>query len=77
MNGDFSGKPIAVPMLTNILPEFQQFLVDKGFASKKHAPFYARWTNYLDHRQAGRSLIVKPHRLTLETYFSRLNSGIF
>lgn len=32
-------------MLNNILPEFQQFLVDKGFASKRHAPFYARWAS--------------------------------
>ncbi len=32
-------------MLNNILPKFQQFLVDKGFASKKHAPFYARWAS--------------------------------
>ncbi|MDD5645349.1 MAG: integron integrase [bacterium] len=32
-------------MLSNILPEFQDFLVDKGFASKKHAPFYARWAS--------------------------------
>jgi integron integrase len=32
-------------MLDNILPEFQQFLVDKGLASKRHAPFYARWAS--------------------------------
>jgi integron integrase len=32
-------------MQNNILPEFQQFLVDKGFASKKHAPFYALWAS--------------------------------
>jgi len=32
-------------MLNNILPEFQEFLVDKGFVSKKHAPFYARWVS--------------------------------
>jgi integron integrase len=30
-------------MINNILPEFQKFLTDKGLASKKHAPFYARW----------------------------------
>lgn len=32
-------------MLSNILPEFQDFLIDKGFASKRHAPFYARWAS--------------------------------
>ncbi len=32
-------------MLDNILPEFQQFLADKGFTSKRHAPFYAHWVS--------------------------------
>ncbi len=32
-------------MLDTILPEFQQFLIDKDFASQKHAPFYARWVS--------------------------------
>ncbi len=32
-------------MIDNILPEFQKFLIDKGFVSKRHAPFYARWAS--------------------------------
>lgn len=45
MNGAFSEKPMVLPILNNILPEFQQFLVVKGFTSKRHAPFYARWAS--------------------------------
>lgn len=32
-------------MLEDILPDFQKFLVSRGFADKKHAPFYARWVS--------------------------------
>ncbi len=32
-------------MLDTILPEFQQFLINRDFASQKHAPFYARWVS--------------------------------
>jgi integron integrase len=32
-------------MLEDILPDFQKFLVSRGFADKKHAPFYSRWVS--------------------------------
>ncbi|HOX10231.1 MAG TPA: integron integrase [Candidatus Omnitrophota bacterium] len=32
-------------MFEDILPDFQGFLVSRGFADKKHAPFYARWVD--------------------------------
>jgi integron integrase len=32
-------------MLENILPDFQKFLISRGLADKKHAPFYARWVS--------------------------------
>ncbi len=32
-------------MLDNILPEFQQFLLNKGLTSKRYVPFYARWAS--------------------------------
>ncbi len=32
-------------MFVDILPDFQKFLVSRGFADEKHAPFYARWVS--------------------------------
>ncbi|MFA5149118.1 MAG: integron integrase [Candidatus Omnitrophota bacterium] len=32
-------------MLENVLPVFQGFLISRGLADKKHAPFYARWVS--------------------------------
>jgi integron integrase len=36
---------IATTAKNEILPEFQKFLIDKGFASERHAPFYALWVS--------------------------------
>ncbi len=32
-------------MLESVLPGFQEFLISRGLADKKHAPFYARWVS--------------------------------
>ena len=32
-------------MESNILPDFQKFLLSRGFASSKNAPFYANWVS--------------------------------
>lgn len=32
-------------MLDNILPEFQQFLLNKSLTSQRYVPFYARWAS--------------------------------
>lgn len=32
-------------MLTKILPDFQDFIISRAFADKKHAPFYANWVS--------------------------------
>ena len=32
-------------METNILPEFQKFLLSRGFAPPKNVPFYANWVS--------------------------------
>lgn len=32
-------------MIEDILPDFQEFLISRGLADKKHAPFYARWVS--------------------------------
>jgi len=31
--------------MDDILPDFQRFLVSRGLADQKHAPFYARWVS--------------------------------
>lgn len=32
-------------MIKDILPDFQKFLISRGLADEKHAPFYARWVS--------------------------------
>src|SRR3989338_4598056 len=32
-------------MIEDILSDFQNFLISRGFADKKHAPFYAHWVS--------------------------------
>ena len=59
-------------METNILPDFQAFLLSRGFAPPKNVPFYANWVSkFIGFSNQHEEL---NHDLLLEKFLDKLKS---